>query len=81
MKQDFLNIGSTHCFIHCEGLMAKTIPPELKIILDRFVKMVNFVMSVAFKIRILNEFALKQDLSMTLWFSIPRSTGCQKVKS
>jgi hypothetical protein len=31
LKQDFPRVGSTHCFINCEALMAKTIPTGLKI--------------------------------------------------
>jgi hypothetical protein len=45
VKQDFPRVGSTHCFIYPEALMAKTIPPELKSVLDSVVKMVNFVKS------------------------------------
>ena len=30
LKQDFSSVGSSHCFIHREALMAKTIPTELK---------------------------------------------------
>jgi hypothetical protein len=55
VKQDFPNVGSTHCFIHREALVAKTIPAELKSVLDSVVKMVNYVKSRALKIRLLKQ--------------------------
>jgi hypothetical protein len=51
LKQDFPRVGSTHCFIHLESLMAKTIPTELKSVLDSVVKMVNFVKSSPLRTR------------------------------
>eukprot|EP00102_Acyrthosiphon_pisum_P012014 XP_008180993.1 PREDICTED: SCAN domain-containing protein 3-like [Acyrthosiphon pisum] len=47
VKQNFPNVGSTHCFIHREALMVKTIPAELKSVLNLVVNMVNFVKSRA----------------------------------
>lgn len=55
IKQHFSNMGSTHCFIHREALMVKTIPAELKSVLDLVVNMVNFVKSRALKTRLLKE--------------------------
>jgi hypothetical protein len=55
VKQDFPNVGSTHCFIHREALVAKTIPAELKSVLDSVVKMVSYVKSRALKTRLLKE--------------------------
>jgi hypothetical protein len=55
VKQDFLNVGSTHCFIHREALVAKTIPAELKSVLDSVVKMVNYVKSRALTTRLLKQ--------------------------
>jgi septum formation topological specificity factor MinE len=43
LKQDFLNIISTHYFIHREALMIKSIPDELKNVLDLVIKMVNYI--------------------------------------
>jgi hypothetical protein len=55
VKQDFSNVGSTHCFIHREALVAKTIPAELKSVLDSVVKMVNYVKSRALMTRLLKQ--------------------------
>jgi hypothetical protein len=54
-KQDFPRVGSTHCFIYCEALMAKTISTELKNVLDSVVKIVNFVKSRALRTRLLRQ--------------------------
>jgi hypothetical protein len=55
VKQDFPNVGLTHCFIHREALVAKTIPAELKSVLDSVVKVVNYVKSRALKTRLLKQ--------------------------
>lgn len=55
LKQKFPSIGSTHCFIHREVLVTKTLPAELKDILDSVVKMVNYVKSRALKTRLLKQ--------------------------
>ncbi|XP_025422231.1 zinc finger BED domain-containing protein 5-like [Sipha flava] len=39
------NIISTHCFLHRESLISKTLPITLKSILDKIVSMVNFIKS------------------------------------
>lgn len=41
-----------HFFIHYEVLMMKTVPTELKSVLDVVVNMINFVKSNAFKTRL-----------------------------
>jgi len=46
------NINTTHCFLHREALIAKSIVNELKIVLDQVVKMVNFIKSRPQKIRL-----------------------------
>jgi len=38
-KQDFPNIISTYCLIHREALMIKSIPDELKNVLDLVIKL------------------------------------------
>jgi hypothetical protein len=55
LKQDFPNIISTHCFIHREALMIKSIPDELKNVLDLVIKIVNYIKSRALKTRILKK--------------------------
>ena len=37
------NIIHSHCFIHREALVAKTLGPELKSALDMVVKIVNYI--------------------------------------
>jgi hypothetical protein len=44
-KQININIIHTHCFLHCEALIAKTLPQELKAILDQTITMVNYIKS------------------------------------
>jgi hypothetical protein len=55
VKQNFPNVGSIHCFIHREALIVKTIPTELKHVLNLVVNMVNFVKLRAFKTRLFKE--------------------------
>ncbi|XP_025412220.1 zinc finger BED domain-containing protein 5-like [Sipha flava] len=55
LKQNFPNIISTHCFIHREALMIKSIPGELKNVLDLVIKMVNYIKSRDLKTRILKK--------------------------
>ena len=37
---------TTHCFIHREALVAKTLKDEVKLVLNQVVKMVNYVPQV-----------------------------------
>lgn len=59
IKKYFPNVSSTHCFIHREVLMVKTIPTELKIVLDIVVNVVNVVKAKAFKITLLKQICLE----------------------
>jgi len=61
LKQDFPNIVSTNCFIHREVLMMKTIPDELKSILDLVIKMVNCIKSRALNTKILKKMCEETD--------------------
>ena len=38
-------IVTTHCFLHREVLVTKTLGPELQLVMDQVVKMVNFIKS------------------------------------
>jgi hypothetical protein len=40
---------STHCFLHRESLVAKTIREELQFILNGIIKMVNYIKSKPLK--------------------------------
>ena len=42
-KQENKEIVTTHCFLHREALISKTLPSELKEVLDEVVRMINFV--------------------------------------
>jgi hypothetical protein len=55
LKQNISRVGSTHCFIYREALMAKNIPTELESVFDSDVKTVNFVRSRAIKTRLLRQ--------------------------
>lgn len=43
VKKENPNVVTTHCFIHREVLMSKTLGAELKSVLDDVTKMVNFI--------------------------------------
>ncbi|KAL4153167.1 hypothetical protein QTP88_001000 [Uroleucon formosanum] len=45
VKKKNPNIISTHCFLHRESLISKTLPITLKSILDKIVSMVNYIKS------------------------------------
>ena len=36
----------THCFLHREALVTKYLPPELKIVLEQYVKMINYTIKI-----------------------------------
>jgi hypothetical protein len=52
LKQDFPNIGSTHCFLHREALVAKAIPAALRSVMDSVFAMVNYIKTRADKTRL-----------------------------
>ena len=51
VKQKNPDVQITHCFLHCEALMAKTLPDDLKV-LDTAVKLVNFIKASPLKTRL-----------------------------
>ena len=51
-KKQNPNIISTHCFIHREALVAKTVGKELEHVLNRTVAMVNYIKSKPLKSRL-----------------------------
>jgi hypothetical protein len=61
----FLTAGSTHCFLHREALVVKTIPAALRSIMDSVVAMVNYINTRAVKTRLLKVMCKKQELVMT----------------
>lgn len=50
------NILATHCFLHREALVTKTIGPQLKNVLDDVVKMVNVIKMKPLKTRLFSLF-------------------------
>ena len=52
VKQQHPNIITTHCFLHREVLMAKTLGTKLKEVFDQVVEMVNFIKTRPVKARI-----------------------------
>ena len=52
VKQINSDIQITHCFLHRGALMAKTLPNELKKVLDTAVKLVNFIETSPLKSRL-----------------------------
>jgi len=59
------NIKSTHCFLHREALVSKTIGDELKAVLDDVVKMVNYIKSRPVKSRLFTKLCDDMDASHT----------------
>jgi hypothetical protein len=53
LKQDFPNVGSTHCFLHREALVVKPIPAPPMSVMDSVVAMVNYIKTRAVKTRLL----------------------------
>ena len=52
VKQQHPNIITTHCFLHREVLMAKTLGTKLKEVFDQVVEMVNFIKTRPVKARV-----------------------------
>ena len=52
VKEKNPDVIITHCFLHREALVAKTLPSDLVPVLDDVVRMVNFVKSQAVKTHI-----------------------------
>ena len=54
-------ITATHCFIHREVLVTKTLGDELKLVMDQVVKMVNFIKSRPLRSRIFSQLCKNLD--------------------
>jgi len=59
------NIKTTHCFLHREALVAKTIGKELKTVLDDVVTMVNYIKSRPLKSRLFSQLCEAMDSKHT----------------
>ena len=49
------NIITTHCFLHREALIAKTLGVELKKVLNQVIKTINFIKSRPLKCRLFKQ--------------------------
>ena len=65
VKQKNPDIITTHCFLHREVLMAKTLGIELKEVFDQVVEMVNFIKTRPVKARIFEQLCLNMDSQHT----------------
>ena len=71
------NIITTHCFLHREALIAKTLRDELKKVLNQVIEMVNFIKSRPLKCRLFEQICIGMDsqhkrllLHSVFWISI-----------
>ena len=55
-KKAAADYKNTHCVIHRQALVSKTLPPSFKKVLDEAVKVVNFVVARAKNTRLFQEF-------------------------
>ncbi|CAM5120739.1 unnamed protein product [Eretmochelys imbricata] len=49
VKEQNFGVPVTHCFLHREDLMAKTLPKELSLLLDEAIKILNLIKSQSLK--------------------------------
>ena len=56
VKQKAPHVITTHCFLHRHALAAKTLPENLKIVLQKVVEAVNFIRSRALNHRLFKAF-------------------------
>jgi len=61
VKQINPDIITTHCFLHREALVSKTIGTDLKLVLDSVVKMVNYIKQRPMKSRIFSKLCESMD--------------------
>jgi len=56
LKKEITNLKITHCFLHRHALAAKTLPPDLRKILEISVKVVNMIRGRALNHRLFQSF-------------------------
>jgi hypothetical protein len=75
--------GFHHCLLHHEVLVAKTLPPALKEVLDEVVKIVNFIKSKPLNSRLFFffQFCVKKWVPNTHPYYFPRKCdGCREER-
>ncbi|KAL4107274.1 hypothetical protein QTP88_017647 [Uroleucon formosanum] len=77
-KKENPDIIFTHCFIHREALVAKSLMPELNEVLQTVAKMVNFIKSKPLKSRLFNQLCSAMDKSKYADF-LSDDSWCAKV--
>ena len=71
-KKENPDVIKTHYFLHCKVLVGKTLGSELKKMLDKVVKMINYIKNKLFKSCLFAK--LCQDMEAILWKSYVTST-------
>ena len=61
VKEKSPNVVGTHCIIHRQALMVKTMPDELSHVLDKLIKTVNFIKANALNSRLFAELCKESD--------------------
>jgi len=75
------NVVQTHCFLHREVLVSKTIPDELNQVLKQVVEIVNFMKTRPFwSLVYLRKFVLIWTLSTNVWFCTLKRGGSQEER-
>lgn len=77
------NIIFTHCFLHREALMTKTLVGDLREVLDQVVKVINFIKSSSLKSRLFEKICdgMDSDNSKLLFYSAIRWLSRGRVLS
>ena len=68
----------THCFLHRENLVTKTIGNELKEVMDQVVQMVNYIKRRPLQSRLLAKFVKKWEKNLKMFYYTQRFVGCQE---
>ncbi|XP_029641310.1 zinc finger BED domain-containing protein 5-like [Octopus sinensis] len=61
VQQQNPNIKRSHCFLHMEVLVSKTIPIELKQVLNQVVEMANYIKNRPLKCRLFEQICVDMD--------------------